>query len=288
MIDDDGMAATLGLRPFARVVEDERVEERQVAEQRVGEALRRQADPLARQPFQRPVLAEVDDGIGPPDVAEPAIEGVIMMRRRQVGLMVDGVRVHPVTARRLQARRTRCRTPGPPARSPIVDKCRRPGALPTGRSSRRRMRLGQFVEPAPIVPGRRPGRRPAASCASRQERFIVAAAIDQDWISSSPSAGGRRRGSRAAHGSRIFISDAGAFEADGVADLGRLAGGVREDERDALLRVRLPAQVAQRAASPATRSTRSATAHSGLPRWRTAMHRPIGVAERLLEARSAR
>src|SRR5205809_4949826 len=46
--------------------------------------------------FERAVLAQVDDGIRLPDVTQPAIQGMVVVGRRQVGLMVDGGRVHAV------------------------------------------------------------------------------------------------------------------------------------------------------------------------------------------------
>ena len=42
------------------------------------------------------------DGVGLPVIFQPAIQRVIMMRRRQVGLVVDRVGIHAVAARRLQ------------------------------------------------------------------------------------------------------------------------------------------------------------------------------------------
>ena len=48
------------------------------------------------------MLAHVHDGVGTPGIAQPAVEGVVVVGGRQVGLVVDGVGVHAVAAGRLQ------------------------------------------------------------------------------------------------------------------------------------------------------------------------------------------
>lgn len=101
VVDDDGVATALGLGPLARVVDDERVDQRQVAQYGVGRALRGQAQALAGQPFERAVLTEVDDGVGAERRVQPAVGGQVVVRRRQVGVVVDRHRVLPEAARRL-------------------------------------------------------------------------------------------------------------------------------------------------------------------------------------------
>ena len=101
VVDDHRVSAPLGLGPLPRVVDDERVHQRQVAEHRVRRAFRAQAEPLAGQPFQRAVLAQVDDGISAELRGQPAVRGQVMVRRRQVGVVVDGDRVLAEPARRL-------------------------------------------------------------------------------------------------------------------------------------------------------------------------------------------
>jgi hypothetical protein len=56
MIDNHRMPATLRLRPLARVIDDERVKERHIAENRVRKAVFRQPYALSGQPLQRPVF----------------------------------------------------------------------------------------------------------------------------------------------------------------------------------------------------------------------------------------
>ena len=60
VVDDDRVAAPLGLGALAGVVDDERVDQREVAEHGVRRESCGQAESLAGQPFQRAVLAEVD------------------------------------------------------------------------------------------------------------------------------------------------------------------------------------------------------------------------------------
>ena len=74
VVDDDRVGPPLGLGALARVVDDEGVDEREVAQRHVGKAGRRQPDPLAREPLERAVLADVDDGVGAPDLVQPAVE----------------------------------------------------------------------------------------------------------------------------------------------------------------------------------------------------------------------
>ena len=93
VVDDDRVGPPLGLGALAGIVDHERVDERQVAEGGVGPAGRREADPLAGQPFQVAVLADVDDGVGPPRPFQPAVGGQVVVGRRQVGGVVDGDRV---------------------------------------------------------------------------------------------------------------------------------------------------------------------------------------------------
>ena len=64
VVDQHGVRPALGLGAFTGVVDQERVDQRQVAERGVGAAGRRHAQRLAGQPLQVAVLAEVDDGVG--------------------------------------------------------------------------------------------------------------------------------------------------------------------------------------------------------------------------------
>ena len=68
----------------------------------LGVAGRRQADALARQPLQRAVLAQVQDGVGAENIADPAIVGDVMVGRRQVRAVVNGDGIFPKAPRGLQ------------------------------------------------------------------------------------------------------------------------------------------------------------------------------------------
>ncbi len=70
---------------------------------RLGEAVLGQRHRLARQPFEVAVLAEMHDGVRPQHVAQPGVEGEVVVRRHQVGRVVAGLRVDIVAARRLHA-----------------------------------------------------------------------------------------------------------------------------------------------------------------------------------------
>ncbi|MNN22691.1 hypothetical protein D3C81_1360620 [compost metagenome] len=74
VIDDHRLGAALGLGALTRVVDDERVDVRQRAEQCVRPALRRQAHALAGQPFQIAMLANMDDRIGSKGMTQPEMK----------------------------------------------------------------------------------------------------------------------------------------------------------------------------------------------------------------------
>ncbi len=98
VVDDDTVGPALGLGPFAGIVDDEGIEQREVGQSGVGEAGARQRQRLAGQPLESPVLAEVDERVGTPASVrprrcQPPVEGEVVMRWRQVGCVVrsDGV-----------------------------------------------------------------------------------------------------------------------------------------------------------------------------------------------------
>lgn len=95
------MGPPLGLGALSGVIDDERVEQRQVAEQRIRGARGRQAQALAGQPLQRAVLAEVDDRVGAPVPVQPAVAAQVVVGGGQVGVVVDRHRVLAEAPRRL-------------------------------------------------------------------------------------------------------------------------------------------------------------------------------------------
>ena len=99
--DQGGVRAPLGLRALARVVDEERVDERDVADRGVGGAGGRQAGGLARQPLQVAVLADVHDRVRGELLPQPVVGGQVVVARRQVRVVVDRDRVGAEAARRL-------------------------------------------------------------------------------------------------------------------------------------------------------------------------------------------
>ncbi len=101
VVDQHGVRAAFGLGALAGIVDQERVDQRQVAQRRVGAAGRRHAERLARQPLQVAVLAEVHDRVGAEAGVEPVVGGQVVVAGRQVGVVVDRDRVLAEPPRRL-------------------------------------------------------------------------------------------------------------------------------------------------------------------------------------------
>ncbi len=101
MVDDRGVRPALGLGALAGVVDDERVDQRQIAEHGIRRARRRQAQSLTGQPFQRAVLAQMHDGMGAELVRQPPVRGEVMVARCEGRVVVDGDRILAEAARRL-------------------------------------------------------------------------------------------------------------------------------------------------------------------------------------------
>ncbi len=101
MVDDDRVRPALGLRALPGIVDQEGVDQRQVAEDRVRRAPRRQAEALAGQPLQRAVFAQVHDRVRAELLVQPAVGGQVVVGRRQVRIVVDRHRVLPEPPRRL-------------------------------------------------------------------------------------------------------------------------------------------------------------------------------------------
>src|SRR5579883_3320167 len=101
MIDDDRLRAPLCLCAFAGVVDDKRVEVGQRRQHHLGKALGRQSEGFAGQPFERAMLAEMNDCVGAKLFGKPSIGGEIAVRRHQRRIVIGGFRVDVVAARRL-------------------------------------------------------------------------------------------------------------------------------------------------------------------------------------------
>ena len=101
MINDRGMRPALGLSSFARIVDQEGIDQRHRADRRVGAAGCGNAQILARQPFQVAVLAHVNRRVRAELAFQPAIHGQVVVRWSKIGIVVDRDRIFPESARRL-------------------------------------------------------------------------------------------------------------------------------------------------------------------------------------------
>ena len=98
MADRHRADAALGLRGFAGIVYDERIDDRRRADEDFGRADFAQRDRLARQPFERAVGAELDDRVDFFVTREPEMECDIAVARRKVEVVVVALARSRVTA----------------------------------------------------------------------------------------------------------------------------------------------------------------------------------------------
>ena len=103
MVDDHRRRAALGLAALARVVDDEGIDERERPERDLRPARLAQPEGLAGQPFEIAVLAELDHRVGGERLAEPGVEGEVMVRRHQRRVVVGRLRIDGVAAAGLDA-----------------------------------------------------------------------------------------------------------------------------------------------------------------------------------------
>ena len=137
VVDDHRARAALGLHALAGVVDDEGVEERHAGKCGVGRALGAQPEPLAGQPLERAVLAEVDDRVGAEARAQPVVGGQVVVRGRERRVVVNGHRVLAEPARGLDGDEDVAELPVRRARGRRRRRTTRPAAGPTGRSPSR-------------------------------------------------------------------------------------------------------------------------------------------------------
>ncbi len=88
VIDDDGAGAALGLGALARIVDDEGIEVGQLPPERIGVAIGIERGGLAGEPFERAMLAIVDERMGAELVAKPEIGGEIGVGRHQRRIVI--------------------------------------------------------------------------------------------------------------------------------------------------------------------------------------------------------
>ena len=177
VVDDRGVGAPLGLHALAGVVDHERVDERDVAQRRVGRAPGREREHLARQPLERPVLAQVDERVGAPHAVQPPVAREVVVGGRKLGVVVDPDRVVAVAARRLDGQdhvaQRQPRDHEVVAVHVLVARRRAPALL-----HRRAQRLRQLRVPGPVLRDRQPQRR-LRELRVGEELGVVAAGLDQ-------------------------------------------------------------------------------------------------------------
>ncbi len=251
VVDERGVRPALGLRALPRVVDQERVDQRQVAERRVGPARGAHPQRLAGQPLEVAVLAEVHDRVRAEAAlalrrGEPAVGGQVVVARGQVGVVVDRDRVLAEAARRLHHQHDVAAAQGGDHDVGAVDE------QLTGRRTPVRLDalaevVGQRVEPAGVGRGRDPD-RVARELLLGQPVGVLAAGVDQGvdqrvpvLLGDAGEAGsvlvlngvpGRGHRPDQGHGAGRRV------QTDRVADPGVLGRVRAEHEHDPLVRVR--------------------------------------------------
>ena len=236
VVDDGSVAAPLGLGALAGVVDDERVEERDVLQGHFGVAGVGQPDALAGKPLQSAVFAHVDHGVGPPYVPDPAVVGEVMMGGGQVGAVVDGDGPLPKPPRWLQPDENVAQLQAGHRQLVIgaVDLARRlsPGLLELI------LHLGgKTPEPTPVLGG--------GHMAHRQPQLllgkviaVVAATLDEAVYQLIPVFGYVRHLVAGLFEGPQDVNDRRrGVQPHGVADAGILGGVVAQDDGDALFPV---------------------------------------------------
>ena len=243
VIDDDRVGASLRLGALARVVDHERVEERQVGDAEVGEAARRQSQRLSRQPFGGPVLAEMHHRVDPLDVAQEPVEAEVVMRRCQVGRVVDGGGILAEAAWRLDDDQHLAEAQSREDQRVMarVEVTRR---LPPAAPQLRLRRCGNGVDEGRIRRQFEPARG-RVELGRRQVLAVVRTLVDQR-VHQRVAVGGQRGAAEvvAVGAERLQQPHrrGGSVETDGVADAGVAARIAAEDDRQALLDVAGPVQ----------------------------------------------
>ncbi len=98
MADGHAGDAALGLRGFARIADDERIDHGERAGDDFRKTCRGQRDGFARQPFQRAVRAHMHERIGLCDMLQPQPEGDQRVPRRQRRIVIIGAALRGTSA----------------------------------------------------------------------------------------------------------------------------------------------------------------------------------------------
>ena len=151
--DGERADPALGLRRFAWIADDERIDDGEWTDQQFRKARRGQRHGFAGEPLQRAVRAHVDERIDARDVAQPQREGDEGMARRQRRVVIIGAPFSRRGRGRAGARPAHCRTRGrgnetrrrarPDRRRGRPNAPRWPRATLAGRSAMRRAYVGE-------------------------------------------------------------------------------------------------------------------------------------------------
>ena len=241
VVDDGGVGAPFRLGAFAGVVDDERVEQRNIVQRHLRVAGLRQTDALARQPFQSAMLADMDHRIRPKHLAQPAVIGDVMVRRRQIRVVIDRDGVGAKAARRLQPHEHIAhRQPGngqPVAGA--IDLARR---IPPGILQFRPHGCRKAGVPVRIGPPFHMAGRPPQLLLGKRIR-VVAAPLN-DALHQRVAVGGNILNPIAGipQGAQDVDGRGRRVQADGVADARVFGGIVAQNDGDTLVGVGLAAQ----------------------------------------------
>ena len=103
MVHHHGLGTTLGLGALAGVIDDERVEMGQGAENGLGVTRTIKGQRFSGEPFQIAMFAEMNHGVGAEGLPYPSVKGNISMRRHEVRVVIAGDGINVVAPRRLDA-----------------------------------------------------------------------------------------------------------------------------------------------------------------------------------------
>ena len=103
MINDHGLGAPLGLGAFAGVIDDKGVDMRHRPQNSFGQAFLAQRQSFTGQPFQIAMFAQMHNRMRALAVAQPKIEGQIVMRWHKVWRVIGLCGINVIPPRRLQA-----------------------------------------------------------------------------------------------------------------------------------------------------------------------------------------
>ena len=141
VIDDHRLGAPLGLTPLPGIVDDERINMGQRAENRFGIAFPGQGQRFARQPLHIAVLAKVDRRVRAKHMAKPEIKGEVAVRRHQIRIVIGIQRIDVVAPRRLHPEHHVPQPMDTKNKAAVLEEPIVPGrapAFPDGRSDARR------------------------------------------------------------------------------------------------------------------------------------------------------